>query len=126
MASHGGQDFFEGTIDRINDDGTYAIHYADGDREGYPKGDEHFNPQKPGVLHSDIKPLNNVAAQVASAEPSEDEGAVEEENAVGDNDSIATQDSAWTEVVSIEALRARLEALTAAKADCINPVFEIR
>ena len=42
LASHGGQDFFEGTIDRINDDGTYAIRYADGDREGYPEGDEHF------------------------------------------------------------------------------------
>ena len=55
MAAAGGEDFYDGRIDRVNDDGTYAIHYADNDREGYPAGDPHHDPNKPGVLRENIR-----------------------------------------------------------------------
>ena len=39
----GGSDVYPGRIDLVNADGTYAIHYDDDDREGYPEGHEHHD-----------------------------------------------------------------------------------
>merc|ERR1712146_272061 len=78
-----GKEYYDGKIDIVNNDGTYAIHYDDGDREGYPKGHKYYSKSLPGVLPSNIvfkgKILSEVDQKEEKKKTAESEGTTDDD-----------------------------------------------
>merc|ERR1712146_651295 len=78
-----GKEYYDGKIDIVNHGGTYAIHYDDGDREGYPKGHKYYSKSLPGVLPSNImfkgKILSDVDQKEGKKKAAESEGTTDDD-----------------------------------------------
>ena len=80
-----GREYYDGKIDIVNRDGTYAIHYDDGDREGYPKGHKYYSKSLPGVLPSNIMFNGKILSDVDKKEGKKKTAGPEKASAASQN-----------------------------------------